>query len=720
MKTVIVVYNECINFAAIKHNQDTLSDIFNHQLCVENRYYDQMDDGEQLHADAYLLSNEGLLHPMRRHISDFKRIIIMERTLQRSQIHSIMDIPADSDVLLVNDSIETSVHTVYMLYALGISHLNLIPYDSSLEETGIYRGISHAVTPGERRLVPPYISHVVDCLYRVVSFKTLISLSNILGLDSDVIHRNLLQYMHSLAEVDADFHSNYLKSHLQSQMLNLIVRDSDSAIIVVNDSYQLIYTNELAEKVLKLSDSSVLPPAILHLFRSSASNTLITIYDENFVFENAPLMLMDQLMGYCITLHNENTLREIEYNLNSHLRQKGLYARHHFQDIIHKSPAMEASIRLAKQAAVTDCTVLLRGESGSGKELFAQAIHNFSRRSSGPFVAVNCAALAESLLESQLFGYEDGAFTGARKGGKAGLFEQAHRGTIFLDEIGDISPHLQSQLLRVLQEKQLMRIGSDKIISIDVRIIAATNRDLEQLIDAGAFRRDLFFRLNVIPMEIPPLRNRRDDILPLFFHFLGNGCAEIAPWQQQCLLAFDWPGNVRQLENAATYYKALGQFPDYLAKARPYPQAGIPSGVCGAPSVSAGFDVFKSPGSPSPAFPRDLSLSSGPACAAAPDAPLLTRTSVQAMRLLWEREILSILYCTTEPSHGIGREALLCELKARGLAISSNRLRTVLSELAQRGLLTVQKGRAGCRITEADLHHLSSFTNPQDDFSAQI
>ena len=204
------------------------------------------------------------------------------------------------------------------------------------------------------------------------------------------------------------------------------------------------------------------------------------------------------------------------------MENKGIFAKYTFSDIIHVSPIMKECINKAKTVALTDHTILIIGDSGTGKELMAQSIHNYSKRKNMSFVAINCAALPETLLESELFGYEGGAFTGARKGGKVGLFEQANGGTIFLDEIGDISQNLQSRLLRVLQERQIMRIGSDRMINIDTRIIAATNIDLKNAVEIGDFRKDLYYRLNVISLKIQPLNRRKQDILPLMESFLGE------------------------------------------------------------------------------------------------------------------------------------------------------------------------------------------------------
>jgi transcriptional regulator with PAS, ATPase and Fis domain len=211
--------------------------------------------------------------------------------------------------------------------------------------------------------------------------------------------------------------------------------------------------------------------------------------------------------------------------------------------------------RARKYAELDSTTVLILGETGTGKELFAHSIHNESPRAKGPFVAINCAALPENLLESELFGYAEGAFTGARRGGKIGLFEMAHMGTIFLDEIGDMPLNLQSRLLRVIQEKEVMRIGDDRVIPVDVRIIASTNRNLEEDIEKGAFRRDLFYRLNVLKLIIPPLRERKEDIPLLVDLFvekyssrLGKKVNGITQKARDLLMNLDYSGNVRELK----------------------------------------------------------------------------------------------------------------------------------------------------------------------------
>ncbi|SHJ83691.1 PAS domain S-box-containing protein [Geosporobacter subterraneus DSM 17957] len=275
------------------------------------------------------------------------------------------------------------------------------------------------------------------------------------------------------------------------------------------------------------------------------------------IADAAPIIVDGELRGSVAVLHDITEIKRLTQELNQAKQIiRKLEAKYTFDDIVAEDEKILTAIEKAKKAAVTPATVILRGESGTGKELFAHAIHNSSMRKYGQFVRVNCAAINENLLESELFGYEEGAFTGARKGGKIGLFEQANGGTIFLDEIGEISISTQAKLLRVLQEREIVRVGGNKPIAIDVRVIAATNLDLERAVKEGRFREDLYYRLNVIPIFIVPLRQRKKDLYPLvqrlikkFNQEYGRFVQDISPKAMDNLMEYDWPGNVRELEN---------------------------------------------------------------------------------------------------------------------------------------------------------------------------
>ncbi|MBZ9559154.1 MULTISPECIES: sigma 54-interacting transcriptional regulator [unclassified Modicisalibacter] len=238
-------------------------------------------------------------------------------------------------------------------------------------------------------------------------------------------------------------------------------------------------------------------------------------------------------------------------------------ARWQLTDVVGESEAMRGLNAKVRKIAPGDASVLIRGESGTGKELYAHALHRLSERAGGPFIKLNCAAIPEQLLEAELFGYEDGAFTGARKGGKPGKFQLAHGGTLFLDEIGDMPPAMQVKLLRVLQDREVEAVGATRLVPVDVRVIAATHRPLESLVARGEFREDLFYRINVVPLTIPPLRERREDIPVLARHLLarlaerrGRRCPVLGEAALACLCRHAWPGNVRELENVleAAFY----------------------------------------------------------------------------------------------------------------------------------------------------------------------
>ena len=436
-------------------------------------------------------------------------------------------------------------------------------------------------------------------------------------------------------------------------MLSHMASSSKIGMILVDQFFQIVYANDKAIQIFQEDDKNkiqiekYIDPAILS--SDDAQNMPINILDSNYYYDRFAITLMDEIAGYYITLQDE---ADVALSNNT-LRQKGFFAKHQFRDIIHTSADMDKAIDIARQIALTNHTVLIRGESGTGKELMAQSIHNASYRNKFPFVAVNCAALPDNLLESELFGYEAGAFTGAHTKGKVGLFEQANHGTIFLDEIGDISPKLQSRLLRTIQEHQIMRVGSDRMIEIDVRFITATNRNLEQAVREGTFRSDLFFRLNVLPVVIPPLRKRKDDILVLLQYFLGGDFKNITAQDLTLLSKYDWPGNIRELENVATYYKTLLSLPEYITEQR-----------------------FT-------------------------DAAFTTEVDIQ-------ETVLKLIYSNTALSHGIGRSNLLQQLEQKGISISDGKLRNILDQMQTAGLIEIGKGRYGTRITEKGKFHLNT------------
>lgn len=365
------------------------------------------------------------------------------------------------------------------------------------------------------------------------------------------------------------------KEKREAVRLQAIIDFAYEGIIATDSSGRITVVNPVAQKALKISGQQALGKPLGSLLAYPALEKVLktgepllaeiqNIGENTMVLNCVPIVVDDRVQGAVINFQDAAGIQKLENKIRREIYSKGYSAKFRFTDIIGESPAIRKTVFYGKRFGTTDETVLITGESGVGKELFAQSIHNFSHRSHRSFVAINCAAIPSNLLESELFGYADGAFTGAKKGGKPGLFELAHKGTIFLDEIGDISIDLQARLLRVLQEREVMRLGDNKVLPVDVRVITATNRDLKTEVAVGRFREDLYFRLNVLLLTVPPLRQRREDILLIARNFLER-CERGLSGEQISLLMshlaplqeFDWPGNVRELENVLRRFVVL-------------------------------------------------------------------------------------------------------------------------------------------------------------------
>lgn len=286
-----------------------------------------------------------------------------------------------------------------------------------------------------------------------------------------------------------------------------------------------------------------------------------------YIVNIVPVFYGSEDEGTVFSFQPCDEISNLEHSLRRSMSKSGFVAKYTFESIIHRSEKINSVIEVAKRFASVDAPILINGKSGTGKELICQSIHNWSERKNGPFVAINCAAIAPSLIESEFFGYDAGAFTGAKKSGKAGIFELAHKGTLFLDEISELPHPLQGRLLRVLQEKQVMRLGGDKIIPVDVRIICASNRNLKELTETGRFRNDLYYRISILKLNIPPLEERREDILPLAEYFLklyarkyGVKMLALDEAVEKILLHRRYDGNVRELEGLMEESTVLGSF----------------------------------------------------------------------------------------------------------------------------------------------------------------
>lgn len=418
------------------------------------------------------------------------------------------------------------------------------------------------------------LSYEHFCLFNTVasmSFAPIFDNGNLIGNIGISARFDKVSY-HTLgmAVTAADQIQSTMMLNRISQYYRTITDSMKDGILVINMDGVITYMNSQCYKILDLDSTKMVGCSIQNSLGRYPENhyfiDIVTkqrsIIDESVVIQSGKIKIRCHIT--CIPLPGSNPndmgsmiiIREDERINKIVGKWIGRNAKMTFDDIVGTSSGFQEVINMAKTTALSDSNILLQGKSGTGKDIIAQAVHNESPRKNNPFLAINCAALPRELMASELFGYEEGAFTGARKGGNAGKFELADQGTLFLDEIGDVPIDLQVSLLRVLEEKGVLRLGGNKLMPVNVRIIAATNKNLEEEIAHGRFRQDLYYRLGVIKLGIPPLRERRDDIPLLVDHFLrtiskrfGKPMIKFTPLAMQYLINYDWPGNIRELQN---------------------------------------------------------------------------------------------------------------------------------------------------------------------------
>ena len=517
-------------------------------------------------------------------------IVPSKRVITGYNLEQVMMLPKGKKVLVVNNPRSVSEETIENLKSLGINHLDYIPYWKG--EKIDTDEIDTAISPGMLHICPENIKHTIDIGARTITIQTFVEV--LLKLNLSVKYVNVFENSYNKLLIDA---ANKIRKVLnQSEKLRknqtVILDEIEEGILSVDERNQLIFANPAMNKIFGNHPDLMANKNILEIIKNLESaeifpeksgdteKSLDLLYSlpNKKVVCNRNMVQIGGEKSYIYTFREAAQIQKLEQKVRIKLYEKGYVAKHSFEDIWGDNQQIKTAKKMASIFAGTEETILITGESGTGKELFAQAIHCNSRRSDGPFVAMNFAAIPEGLVESELFGYEEGAFTGARKGGKQGIFELAHGGTLLLDEIGDAPLNIQARLLRVLEEREIMRLGGARMIPVDVRVIAATNQNLVDYVKRKLFRADLFYRLSVLTLEIPPLREFREEI-PLFLEKLlqakYNLKRELKPEVLAFLLKYDWPGNMRELRNVADYmyYSFVGDnrvgidnIPGYLKK----------------------------------------------------------------------------------------------------------------------------------------------------------
>lgn len=492
-------------------------------------------------------------------------IVYARRLVDSVHLERLVEIPSGEKALVVNKPREIATETRNDLLALGVRHLDLHPYWPGFD--GDITDIGTVIYAGYRQYCPEIPgARYIDIGYRSLSPSTLAEIIKIYNLPPDCVDNHYTKHVTAIVEGLYNTRDVLQKTRELTRNLEQTCNLSANVLLIIGREGEISMFNPAAEQLFGMPAASV----VGHHFKNrlNASPRLVRIIAEAKEVENE-LVYVDKhpvlatmrcvntdLQSQCfLSLIPVETIQGTAEKARTEMHQKGFVAKYRFENILGDSAAIRETIEIARRYSHNNAPVLICGESGTGKEMFAQAIHNHSLRADGPFVGVNFAAISESLIESELFGYEEGAFTGASKGGKQGLFRIAHKGTIFLDEIGDISTAMQSRLLRVLEEQEVMPVGSTKVYPIDVRVICATNKNLIRMIGEGKFRKDLYYRLKVLTLDVPPLRRRIEDIPVILTALTGNADfgGSLSAGLGERIGAYEWPGNIRELRALAQY-----------------------------------------------------------------------------------------------------------------------------------------------------------------------
>ncbi len=643
-------------------------------------YADDEGISENIVADLVIISTELIYNDVIKYIQSQCPIIVARRAINYSEIEKLLSIPSGEEVLFVNDCEETTLECIQWLRKLGVTNYHFTPFYPGCKYN---EKIKYAVTPGEMELIPGSIENVINIGPRLIDITTLAEILKALDIFEERwesisnIYLNKIIYMGKcLAQITrerTEAYDNTLKV-IDSVNQGLLAFNKEGIITVFNENLKFFLGINKNPIIGKKVREIIREKEVQEFVIESKGKETKVLEVRNLKLLVTVLNIIDDNIKVVIFKDINKSIDEGEY-IRKEMLRKGYYAKHTFDDIIGISEEIFKTKNIAKRLSTTDLTVLIEGESGTGKELFAAAIHNESERKNKPFVAVNFSSLSENLVESELFGYEEGAFTGAAKGGKLGLFEQAEGGTIFLDEIGDISPRVQSRLLRVLQEKEIMRVGGSKIISIDIRVIAATNQNLRKLVEEKKFREDLYHRLKVLYLKLPSLRNRKEDIFPLikyFFRMQGKDHIIISEEVQKKLLSYPFNGNIRELKNTIDYMIA----------------------VCDNKEI-------KIEDLPEESFFQESE-----------DSKVIEMKDFPVRDHILVREdlisILSVLYSINKKGERGSRVKILNNLNNRGLQLSEQMVRSRLNELEKLGYIEKKKGKCGTIITSSGVRKIKS------------
>lgn len=618
-------------------------------------------------TDLILLHEPSALVEMQKYIKSDCPLILMRRTITSEALEKLKKVSSGLTAAVVNATDYMAHETMTNIHQLGIKNIILIPWapDSHRDFPKVDIVITHRMYD----FLPNIQTEIILLGSRVITADVIVDVISYFNIDSQTSDQIFNRYMSIVPSFQKGVHTLHENNKFLSAQWNLLYDKINICVAVITSNNLINSFNTHFAKLIEhynkelntLEDLINLLPQ-LSLINSTAEieEEVIEVIGQKYILNVNYLDADNHLLGKLVRLEPYNQVVQTHQNIHKKIIGDGHLAKFRFEDIIGKDDKITYCKELGSKFAHSDLPVLIFGESGTGKELISSAIHNESTRKNSPFVAVNCAGIPDTLLESEFFGYEGSAFTGAKKSGSIGLFEKAHNGTLFLDEISELPYPLQGKLLRAIQEQEIRKVGSTQTISVDVRIIAATNKNLESLIDAGQFRSDLFYRLNVFSLSLPPLRKRGTDIKLLCDHFINTKGHKATHLLYSFINKYDWPGNIRELKNVIEYMSV----------------------VCEGPlDVKCLPEYIKSK--------NILRLSNNK-----------KDDEVAKLYLL-----KSISECKAN-GESTGRRNLSSYITRNYFSISESEVRKMLTELEVKNYISIKKGRSGCELTEKGVEYI--------------
>jgi len=671
MKSLAIV---SYTIESVNSYYNQIKSLFSDKITIKTYTLEDLDNygDSEIKSDVLLFPSYHLYKQIKSKVNKNTELLFAHRTISKSGLDTIFKLDEGSEVVLIDESPEMAEQIISIIYQLGARHIELNSFWTSNADD-----FDKFIILGQSDYTPKADKEIINIGNSLLDINSIIDIGMKFDLLSLLDRQDVVRSYKEIRTANFGFLKILGLTNSRESQLDILMQNIDAGVIGVNNDGNIFLYNENAKEIV--NKEQVLNKKGIELFPEipfdytianlkPVEEKIIKINGYDVVVSVNPLLHSRKMYGAVAIIRRYSDLEKKEYMLRKKLIGKGYTAKYNFDDIFGESDSITETKNIAKRMSKSNSSILITGETGTGKELFAQAIHNNSLRKEFQFVPVNCGAFPESLLESELFGYEEGAFTGARKGGKPGLFELAHNGTLFLDEITEMPMSLQVKLLRVLQEREVVRLGGDRIIDVDIRIIAATNKNIKEMVENAEFREDLYYRLNVLPLKIPPLRSRREDILGLVDYLKKSFKSDfvLTDKAKEFLVNYSWKGNVRELRNCVEYLVNLGL------------------------KIVEEKDI-----------PVDYSVKAFDNKLVSTEQNIIYEFLEQAGNNLKKYIfVLEELMIGGKNNQRLGRRTLSEIAKSKGIFISEQEIRTILLNLEKYKMAEIYKGRSGTVITE--------------------